>query len=877
MEDPLHYGGPFPPLGYDSGFAGLLEDNPFTQPVDEFGFPIIMTQLPFNAYGGYYNPDMTYEATGQQAEVAAQQEPYSGTEGSISLSPDDASGHILTPSSSNYSPYIADFEDSDVVSGSPASDRSIEADYVRVPNPNRSHEHSQSMNQAPRSSPRPAPSAQNLSRSRNGSQQPSNANQAMAPSSGWASFGSSSGASMDDLTATTYDSFVGSGDFTLYDENVLANMGNMPSAFTTAPPPSHQQPMFANLPFRGQDGVPNLSNQLSHQDQSLAAFQFMNNAATYATTQGQLQYAMPNTTANATLSSNTSQFPRNSPLNTHPHQHQQNLSTTPQVPQIVVPSSSSNRMPRRTANTSSQPGPSARAPAASRTHGSSRPRVQVRTAPQNSSDSSPQQYEPFDFSGAYPAIAAADPTRSRSTAQSVSAADKISKGGRKKNSHLPVVSRERSHAMRKVGACWRCVLQRDPCDAPEGGCCSRCVMRANRGQTYYFECDRSKLPDFVHVFLPESLLLDHQKRNIESFVQREVVQWHVDNCIDVYLHSGYGPALHWRLYEFTPKNLEFLYQMQAYQDPQSRRSLTSQKYSPPYGLMRIDSVDDRNYEAYLEDLLSPQWLSTLGESAYAEENIVDDEMFQCKVLDLMCSLYVGTEDQTLKPLLGDVLRMIIITYIMGHTLTITEDTTAAVINNLRHSPKPPAIQKFTSPRLANRQLKFFFHIVRNSIYEKLLKWLQHTLHTGGKKQETWLHSFCVTLGFAMVLEEVQRTMQCQAEAKICRKEATPQAAFDEAYGHCENIDKRFKLLIGLFQCKYRDRKWANHGSFGNGTPEFRDPVASDFLQTLRDLVEQREDHLRQRENVQFSLENQCFYTTRLTARFLLPFLNLPPA
>jgi hypothetical protein len=643
------------------------------------------------------------------------------------------------------------------------------------------------------------------------------------------------------------------------------------SVFPTAPQHQHD---YVNLPCRSQaDSIPPSPSKFPPQNQSLAAtaFQSMNNTPAYAIVQGQTQYTTTNATSNAMLLSSDSQYLRSSP-NDH-GRHHQNSPLASQAPQTVVPSFSS--MPCSVASAAPQPIGIRQAPAPARTHGHPWPRVQVRTARTTSGDNSPQHYQAFDFNGTYPAVSAPNPTRTHPTSQRVSPADKISKGGRKKNSHLAVTSRERSHAMRKVGACWRCVMQRDPCDAPEGGCCSRCVMRANQGQTYYFGCERSKLPDFVKEFLPEWLLIDHQKHSVESFVSREVVHWHVDNCIEVYLSSGYGPPLPWRLYEFTPRNNETLFQVQAIQDPQSRRSLTTQKYSPPYGLMRIDSVDDRNYQSYLEDLLHPQWLTQLGESAYAEENHVDDGMFQCKVLDFMCTLYVHTSDRTLKPLLGDVLRMIIITYIMGHTLCITEDTLHPVINNIRHSPKPPAVQKFTSPRIANRQLKFFFHLVRNSIYEKVLKWQQHTLHTGGKKQETWLQAFCVTLGFAMVLEEVQRTMQCQAEATICRQAATPQAAYNEAYRHCENIDNRYRLLIGLFQCKYRDRSWGDRGSFGSGTPEFRDPVASTFLHNLRVLVEQREDHLRTRGDVQFSLENQCLYTTRLTARFLLPFLNLP--
>ena len=122
----------------------------------------------------------------------------------------------------------------------------------------------------------------------------------------------------------------------------------------------------------------------------------------------------------------------------------------------------------------------------------------------------------------------------------------------------------------------------------------------------------------------------------------------------------------------------------------------------------------------------------------------------------------------------------IVTYIMGHTLTLMEETAERVIANLKYSPKPNQLMPHTSPRLANRQLKFFFAILRNNIYSKILRWQQQTLHTSGKKESTWLTSFCAMLGFAMVLEEVQRTLQVQADAKVKRKEMSEEQANAEA-------------------------------------------------------------------------------------------------
>jgi hypothetical protein len=195
----------------------------------------------------------------------------------------------------------------------------------------------------------------------------------------------------------------------------------------------------------------------------------------------------------------------------------------------------------------------------------------------------------------------------------------------------------------------------------------------------------------------------------------------------------------------------------------------------------------------------------------------------------------------LSHLLRKILRMLIITYIMGHTLTITQETLPMVHSHLRSGYKPTDLAPHTSPRLANRQLKFFFHVLRNQIYEDILKWQQATLHTSGGKDTTWLSTFVVMLAFAMVLEEAQRTMQIQADAKWRKRECSYNEAQQEASNACERIDARFALLIGLFQCKYRDKKWVRGGSFGPQTPRLRVEVEHTFCSQLRELVEEQRE------------------------------------
>lgn len=234
----------------------------------------------------------------------------------------------------------------------------------------------------------------------------------------------------------------------------------------------------------------------------------------------------------------------------------------------------------------------------------------------------------------------------------------------------------------------------------------------------------------------------------------------------------------------------------------------------------------------------------------------------------------------------------IITYIMGRTLTISEETLPSVLSNIKLSFRPQETKRHTSPRLANRQLKFFFALLRLEVFNEILRWQQHTFHTSGSKQATWLTSFCALLGLAMVLEEVQRTLQIQADAKFRKNEMAQEEAIEEACDACGRIDERFELLVRIFGWKYPLKKFGD-GSFGPGTPEFGGKAENRFLAQLRTLLEENgkhpkchsfscqpeivdtglADHLASRRSVECLYENQCQYTSRLVARFLLPFLT----
>lgn len=185
--------------------------------------------------------------------------------------------------------------------------------------------------------------------------------------------------------------------------------------------------------------------------------------------------------------------------------------------------------------------------------------------------------------------------------------------------------------------------------------------------------------------------------------------------------------------------------------------------------------------------------------------------------------------------------MLIVTYIMGHTLTIAEDTLPTVLASVRYTPKETRPEQHTSPRLANRQLKHYFSALRHTTYLRVLHRQQQTFHDSKKKEAHWLVSFTALLAFAMVLEEIQRTIQIQADAKWAKGEMSREAAGAEALRHCQGIDDKFARMVFFFQKKYRDRKWGDDGSFGPRTPNYRTLPEARFLGALYELLVQRRE------------------------------------
>jgi hypothetical protein len=118
---------------------------------------------------------------------------------------------------------------------------------------------------------------------------------------------------------------------------------------------------------------------------------------------------------------------------------------------------------------------------------------------------------------------------------------------------------------------------------------------------------------------------------------------------------------------------------------------------------------------------------------------------------------------------------------------------------------PSLYTPWTSPFLANRQLKYYFSEMQTQQYNRTLNRLHQILRKAGDKNKLWMSSFVLMLGIASVLESCQHLLWIKADAKVSRGEISSADASWEARQHCAAMDDGFEFLCKLYHCKYRGK------------------------------------------------------------------------
>lgn len=435
-------------------------------------------------------------------------------------------------------------------------------------------------------------------------------------------------------------------------------------------------------------------------------------------------------------------------------------------------------------------------------------------------------------------------------------------GGRQLGSHLkPEVAKD-AHDMRKVVACWHCVLQRDKCGP--GDVCDRCLKRAQRPNTDCgLGCSRVRLWELACFFLPSIMTSMHEDSQLTKFVALHIHQW---SNVEVSLRMTCGqglPPLSVKVYEFIPKTAELLRQFQYITDPLTGSCVRVEKSSPPLGMIQINHKDEVKYEKYINEVVE-RFLTPFGRICFAEEQ----NEFQLKLFLMMTRLRPRADDEA--KLLKDVFRLIVVTYIMGHTITIIEETKEHSLSGLRNYRPDSYVSNFCSPRMTNRQLKYFFCRLHQTIMQNVLNKLQQ-IFKSSKGCDKWTSAFCAILGLAMAHEDNQKTIHLVMETKAASGEISQQEGQITSDAACREIDNKFSFITAIFRWKYNRSCNPLRDSEHDWMSKLKDEHALQFVRNVSGLVKECSDYLNKRSYVSISAANQASYTSRLVGQFLLSF------
>ena len=243
-----------------------------------------------------------------------------------------------------------------------------------------------------------------------------------------------------------------------------------------------------------------------------------------------------------------------------------------------------------------------------------------------------------------------------------------------------------------------------------------------------------------------------------------------------------------------------------------------------------------------------------------------------------------------KAVLGLCLKLIVISFIMGHALTFVENTRDDVWRCLLNPPIELYGAK-TSSRWLNKQVKFLMSTVHVTLMSQVLAKIQNMLH--GSDKTLRAATFASILTIAMAAESIQIAIWCR-DSTDRRINGIIDQDGDRVRGIVALMDERMDFLCRLFHQKHKSLRMNRyHPSPRSGAPGQLDASAQEFVQRVNRLVNDKrksellnfhhleigmltclsDDILTDRSNLPPPSSFADLNTSRLVAKFLLLVCN----
>ncbi|KAL9605098.1 MAG: hypothetical protein Q9219_000032 [cf. Caloplaca sp. 3 TL-2023] len=286
----------------------------------------------------------------------------------------------------------------------------------------------------------------------------------------------------------------------------------------------------------------------------------------------------------------------------------------------------------------------------------------------------------------------------------------------------------------------------------------------------------------------------HEPEKLRAFASKRVHRW-LDNHMTVYLTWGYFWPIKCDVTEIQANDSSLLLQNQyRLVDLKTDQYNHVQVPSPPLGMMLMYvSVWRQNLNKYLEDLLRTSFPG-FPKVCYRGDACRVEREFLLPIFD-----YHGATTETeAHKLVHQGLKLVVLTFIMTHSMTLVENTKDDVYNRLRNPP-PERYGHHTSPRWLNKQFKFLLCTLHRDILRDFLTQIQKTLRRS-KKGPVWAALFASMVILSMTTGSFQVAVRGKeetdkAEGTIGEDDTTAEIAI-------EMMDERLGLLRSVFHQKY---------------------------------------------------------------------------
>ncbi|KAL8960602.1 MAG: hypothetical protein Q9193_002722 [Seirophora villosa] len=417
-------------------------------------------------------------------------------------------------------------------------------------------------------------------------------------------------------------------------------------------------------------------------------------------------------------------------------------------------------------------------------------------------------------------------------------------GGRR-HGPLNPQSRENAKIARRKGPCWPCILQRNQCEFEDDDddMCKGCKHK--RKQSLIPGCPRFRLPDLIIVFIPSSLAEQHDPEKLRAFAK--------GRCDATEIESN-GPSL-------------------CFQN-QFRLNLATDKYelvkvpSPPLGMVLLSvGLWRRRLNEYLEELLEKRFWG------FPEVCFRGDDCRVAKDFLIPIFKYHEAATDSGRKLVHQSLKLVVLTHIMTHSLTLVESTKDSVYQWLQNPPHEQ-FSHHTCPRWLNKQIKFLLSTLHRDVLQSCLSMVQEKLRTSRRKP-VWAALFTGMLVLAMTTETQGQTLRCKERTE--KEEGTIRQEDTTADDAIRLMDERFGHLKNIFHQGYRSHlaKGFNPLRSRKDRDFLEDEASRSLAAKANKLVNKHNAFLVARQVLPPPSTPSDPQTGRLVAQFLLGFA--PPA